>query len=79
VGSIVTALKANALKQTLNSGQNIALKMQAVCSSETLVSTYKSHGSTTQKIKIDIFVAVRTSTVTKYAAAAETANAISKL
>jgi hypothetical protein len=38
-----------------------ALKMEAVCSSERVVSTYKSTWCTTQKTNIDIFTAMRTS------------------
>jgi hypothetical protein len=41
--------------------QSLGLKMEAVCSSETMVPIYKSTGVTTQNTTMDIFTAVRTS------------------
>jgi hypothetical protein len=38
--------------------------MEAVCSSETMVSTYKSTWATTLNTNIDIFTALRTSDLT---------------
>jgi hypothetical protein len=35
------------------------------CSSKTLVTTYKKHGVTTKKTKIDIFAAARTSNLNR--------------
>jgi hypothetical protein len=40
-----------------------ALKVEAICSSEILVSAYISHGTTIQKTSIDIIIAVRTSSL----------------
>jgi hypothetical protein len=42
-----------------------ALKMEAVCSSETLVGTKKSHGVITRNTNTDIVTAVRTSNLRK--------------
>jgi hypothetical protein len=40
-----------------------ALKMEAVCSSETLVSTYESARLTAEKTNVDNFNAMKTSTL----------------
>jgi hypothetical protein len=39
----------------------LALKMEAIYASETLISSTSPHGVTTQKTNIDILVPVRTS------------------
>jgi hypothetical protein len=46
-------------KHTVSIFQTSALKMEAVCFSETLVSS--PHGVATQKTNIDIFTTIRTS------------------